>query len=133
GGREADGYVALAPPGGPRRRVGRDRAARALDIIDEIDRGGHDVPLAFHLGPAVSAELDGTGAVLRWPGAASPGAARLALPAGLAWSLHRGETNPILGWYSSGLERRGAPPPPPPPRPRAGGGPVPRPPACVRR
>jgi hypothetical protein len=80
--------------------------ARTLDIIDEIDSGGHDVRLAFHFGPDVSVAPDGTGAVLRWPGAVTPGAARLALPAGLAWSLHRGETNPILGWYSSGLERR---------------------------
>ena len=29
--------------------------------------------------------------------------ARLELPRGLRWSLHRGETSPILGWYSSGL------------------------------
>jgi len=26
----------------------------------------------------------------------------------LRWSLHRGETDPILGWYSSGLGRRTA-------------------------
>ncbi|HEX7270255.1 MAG TPA: hypothetical protein VF256_22910, partial [Streptosporangiaceae bacterium] len=25
---------------------------------------------------------------------------------GLRWSLHRGESDPILGWYSSGLGRR---------------------------
>jgi hypothetical protein len=24
----------------------------------------------------------------------------------LRWSVHRGETNPILGWYSAGLGRR---------------------------
>jgi hypothetical protein len=35
-----------------------------------------------------------------------PGAARLELPGGLRWSLHRGESDPILGWYSSGLGRR---------------------------
>ena len=28
------------------------------------------------------------------------------LPLGLRWSLHRGETDPILGWYSPGLGRR---------------------------
>jgi hypothetical protein len=58
--------------------------------------------LAFHLGPDVQAELDGNCAVLHWPGA-SPGTARLELPGQLRWSLHRGETDPILGWYSSGL------------------------------
>ena len=102
---EHDGYLALEPPARHRRTVRLDRSARALDIIDEID-GGHAVRLAFHLGPDVRAKLDGTGAVLRWPDAVTPGAARLALPGGLEWTLHRGETNPILGWYSSGLERR---------------------------
>jgi hypothetical protein len=28
------------------------------------------------------------------------------LPAALDWSLHRGETGPILGWYSAELGRR---------------------------
>ena len=41
-----------------------------------------------------------------WPTASASGAARLELPAGLRWSLHRGETEPILGWYSPGLGRR---------------------------
>jgi hypothetical protein len=36
----------------------------------------------------------------------TPGAAELVLPAGLEWSLHRGETEPILGWYSAGLGHR---------------------------
>ena len=36
----------------------------------------------------------------------APGTARLALPGQLAWSLHRGETDPILGWYADGLGRR---------------------------
>jgi hypothetical protein len=103
---EHDGYLALEPPARHRRTVRLDRAARALDIVDEIDSGGHDVCLAFHFGPEVRAELDRTGVLLRWPRAATPGAARLALPGGLAWSLHRGETDPILGWYSGGFGRR---------------------------
>ena len=44
--------------------------------------------------------------VLDWPTASAPGAARLELPPGLRWSLHRGETDPILGWYAPGLGRR---------------------------
>ena len=103
---EHDGYLSLDPPARHRRTVRLDRASRTLDIIDEIDGGGHGVRLAFHLGPDVQAELDGTIAVLRWPAAATPGAARLELPGGLTWSLHRGETDPILGWYSGGLGRR---------------------------
>ena len=46
------------------------------------------------------------GAVLGWPGAQIPGAARLTLPPQLRWMLHRGETDPILGWYSPGLGQR---------------------------
>ena len=103
---EHDGYLSLDPPARHRRTVRLDRASRTVDITDEIDGDGHDVRLAFHLGPDVQAELDGTNVALHWPGAATPGAARLELPGGLTWSLHRGETEPILGWYSGGLGRR---------------------------
>jgi hypothetical protein len=34
-------------------------------------------------------------------------AARPELSPGLRRSLHRGETDPIIGWYASGLGRRG--------------------------
>ena len=104
---EHDGYARLRPPAVHRRSVRLDRAARAIEITDVIDGGGHDVRLAFHLGPDVEAELDGFAASLRWtaPGQAR-GAALITLPAELGWSLHRGQTNPILGWYSSGLGHR---------------------------
>jgi Heparinase II/III-like protein/Heparinase II/III N-terminus len=103
---EHDGYSSLDPPARHRRSVLLDRASRSIDIIDEIDSGRHDVRLAFHLGPEVQAELDGSYAVLRWPGLPASGTARLELPSALRWSLHRGETDPILGWYSPGLGRR---------------------------
>jgi hypothetical protein len=103
---EHDGYLAFDPPARHRRRVRLDRAARALDITDEIDSDRHDLRLLFHFGPEVEAELDGNRVMLRWPDAVTPGAARLELPRQLTWSLHRGETDPILGWYSSGLGRR---------------------------
>ena len=103
---EHDGYLSLDPPARHRRCVLLDRASRTVNIIDEISSGGHDVRLAFHLGPDVYAELDGACAALRWPSASTPGAARLELPQSLQWSLHRGETDPVVGWYSSGLGRR---------------------------
>jgi hypothetical protein len=106
---EHDGYTTLDPPARHRRSVLLDRASRSIDIIDEIDGGSHDIRLAFHLGPEVQVEFDGSGAVLRWPGAdtrTAPGAARLELPGALRWSAHRGQTDPILGWYSAGLGRR---------------------------
>jgi len=102
---EHDGYLALKPPTRHRRCVRLDRASRGIDIVDEIS-GGHDVCLTFHLGPNIRAELDHTFASLRWPDAPVPGAALLDLPGCLRWTLHRGETDPILGWYSPGLGRR---------------------------
>jgi len=101
-----DGYLALDPPARHRRRVRLDRAARVLDITDEIDGGCHDIRLPLHFGPEVEAELDEARAFLRWPGTRAPEAARLELPSRLRWSLHRGESDPILGWYSSGLGQR---------------------------
>jgi hypothetical protein len=103
---EHDGYRSLDPPSWHRRRVRLDRACRSLDLVDEITGGQHAVRLAFHLGPEVEAELEGASAILRWPMACTPGSAWLELPDQLRWTLHRGETDPILGWYSAGLGRR---------------------------
>ena len=103
---EHRGYGSLAPPALHRRSVLLDRASRSIDIVDEIEGGRHDLRLAFHFGPDVQVELNEGDAVLSWPEAATPGAARMELPGGLRWSLHRGETDPILGWYSAGLGRR---------------------------
>jgi hypothetical protein len=121
---EHDGYSALDPPAWHRRSVLLDRASRSIDIVDQIERGPHDLRLAFHLGPEVEADLSGSSAALRWPAAAAPGVAptaaasgvapaaaapgvaRLELPTSLDWTLHRGETDPILGWYSGGLGQR---------------------------
>ena len=103
---EHDGYSSLDPPALHRRSVLLDRASRSIDIVDQIEGGSHDLRLAFHLGPEVRAELNGSCATLRWPAASAPGAARLELPLSLEWTLHRGETDPILGWYSGGLGQR---------------------------
>jgi hypothetical protein len=103
---EHDGYLALHPPAWHRRTVRLDRASRSVDIVDEIRGGRHGIRLAFHLGPDVEAEIDDACAVLRWAHGSTCGSARLELPQLLRWSLHRGETDPILGWYSSGLGRR---------------------------
>jgi Heparinase II/III-like protein/Heparinase II/III N-terminus len=103
---EHEGYLSLVPSAQHRRCVRLDRASHTVDIVDEILGSCHDVRVLFHLGPDVYAELDGGWAMLRWPAEPAPGAARLELPRQLTWSLHRGETDPILGWYSTGLGRR---------------------------
>jgi Heparinase II/III-like protein/Heparinase II/III N-terminus len=101
-----DGYLSLRPPARHRRAIRLDRTARRIIIVDEIHGGEYDARVAFHLGPDVQAELDGDRALLRWPAAAAPGEARLELPPQLRWSLHRGETDPIMGWYSPALGQR---------------------------
>jgi hypothetical protein len=103
---EHGGYAWLSPPALHRRSVLLDRASRSIDIIDEIEGGSHHIRLAFHLGPEVQVQLSNSCALLNWPAAATRGAARLELPPALRWTLHRGETEPILGWYAPGLGRR---------------------------
>ncbi len=103
---EHRGYASLDPAVLHRRSVLLDRASRSIDIVDEIEGGRHELRLAFHFGPDVQVELADGAAMLGWPEAGTPGAARMELPLGLQWSLHRGETDPILGWYSPGLGRR---------------------------
>jgi hypothetical protein len=103
---EHDGYASLDPPALHRRSVLLDRASRSIDIIDEVEGGTHDIRLAFHLGPDVQVDFDGSCAVLGWPTAPTPGVARLELSSGLRWRLHRGDSDPILGWYSPGFGRR---------------------------
>jgi hypothetical protein len=103
---EHDGYASLDPPVLHRRSVLLDRASRSVDIIDEFEGGSHDICLAFHFGPEVHVELGASYAILGWRAASTEGAARLELSPELRWSLHRGETDPILGWYSPSLGRR---------------------------
>jgi Heparinase II/III-like protein/Heparinase II/III N-terminus len=103
---EHDGYQALPQPAVHRRSVSLDRAARSVEIIDTVSGGGHDVRVAFHLGPAVAATLTGTAATLSWTDGSVPRTARLTLPAQLRWEMHSAETSPLLGWYSSGLGQR---------------------------
>lgn len=103
---EHEGYLTLRTPARHRRCVRLDRASRGIDIVDEIDGGMHDIRLAFHFGPDVEVELEQNNAALRWPAADVLGAARLDLPVSLSWTLHRGATDCILGWYSEGIGRR---------------------------
>ena len=104
---EHDGYLAsLRPPASHQRTVRLDQAGRGIEITDVIDGAGHQVRLAFHLGPEVAAELDGDRVTLTWPARSGTESGWLNLPREFSWSLHRGETGPILGWYSPGLGQR---------------------------
>jgi uncharacterized heparinase superfamily protein len=88
-----------------RRTVSLNRDNLAIKITDQIDDGRMgSVParLAFHLGPSVECDLTATSAILLWRG----GGGELELPGELRWSLHRGLTEPPLGWYSSSFGKK---------------------------
>ncbi|MGA6221705.1 heparinase II/III family protein, partial [Streptomyces umbrinus] len=102
---EHDGYQ----PSVHRRRVELTAASQELRIVDEV-RGQHGphraVRLAFHLGPAITADLADNRAVLTWTRDGEERSAVLDLPGQLSWRSHRGETDPPLGWYSPGFGRK---------------------------
>jgi hypothetical protein len=104
---EHDGYEALDPPATHRRTVSLNEAERRLEISDEVGTTGPLVAkMAFHLGPQVSCRLDGNCALLSWStGSGGKSTALLELPGELSWSVHRAETEPVLGWYSSSFGR----------------------------
>ncbi|MFH8453243.1 alginate lyase family protein [Streptomyces fungicidicus] len=99
---EHDGYR----PSVHRRRVELTAASRELRVVDEVRGPRRAVRLAFHLGPAITADLTGNRALLTWTRDGEDRSAVLDLPAQLSWRAHRGESDPPLGWYSPGFGRR---------------------------
>lgn len=100
---EHDGYR----PAIHRRSVELDDATRELRVSDEVrGRGAHPCGLAFHLGPRITADLAADQARLTWTQGTAEHTAVLELPRQLAWTAHRGQTSPPLGWYSPGFGRR---------------------------
>ena len=102
------GYRTLDPPATHRRRVEFHGKKRFINITDEIVGASRSpVRLAFHLGPTVEANLDGYVLTLRWPDRdGGEATATMALPSTLAWSLIRGQVDPVLGWYSSAFGQK---------------------------
>ncbi|MFS4091256.1 alginate lyase family protein [Streptomyces sp. AF1A] len=99
---EHDGYR----PSVHRRRVELTAASRELRVVDEVSGPRRAVRLAFHLGPAIAADLVGNRAVLTWIRDGEGRTAVLDLPGKLSWRAHRGESDPPLGWYSAGFGRK---------------------------
>jgi hypothetical protein len=96
-----DGYSRLDPPVVHRRTVTLESPS-AIFVRDQMDGlGERQIRAAFHLGPSIDVELDAAVATVRWVDPA--GAARTAtlrLDPALRWQHHRGELDPILGWYA---------------------------------
>lgn len=103
-----DGYRRLWAPAAHTRSVTLDSPARTLTVVDVVQTvGPMPVQLGWHLGPDVTVRLDGCQAALEWPGRAGVREqGELLLPPVLSWTAHRGEQDPVLGWYSPGFGRR---------------------------
>lgn len=99
---EHDGYEGSVH----RRKVELVAEAQELRLVDEVSGPRRTVRLAFHLGPAITADLAGNRARLTWTRDGEDRSAVLDLPEGLSWQAHRGESEPPLGWYSSGFGRK---------------------------
>lgn len=99
---EHDGYQGSVH----RRRVELTAASQELRVVDEVRGPRGAVHLAFHLGPAIAADLADNRAVLTWTRDGEDRSAVLDLPGQLSWRAHRGETDPPLGWYSAGFGRK---------------------------
>jgi hypothetical protein len=87
------------------RQVSLDDANRMLSVSDRVAPAGGTantvgVRLHWHLGPQVQVSLDGAVADLSWRDGPVERAATIQLPPALNWSVHRGESDPVLGWYS---------------------------------
>lgn len=107
---EHDGYARGREGAIHRRSVELDPSRRELKVIDEVDDSNAATPrrcrLAFHLGPSVTAMVDGNTATLAWTVEGRERRGTLELPPELTWTVHRGESDPPLGWYSAGFGRR---------------------------
>jgi hypothetical protein len=98
---EHDGYRRLTTPTIHRRSVTLDSARRRLTIVDTLDAPGPvESTLSWHVGPDVLVDLNGTRATLFWNLGAGSRQGTLILPNQLNWSCHRGQVEPIAGWYS---------------------------------
>ncbi len=99
---EHEGYTDLEPPARHRRTVKLFRTDRRLEIVDRVETASiQPYRLAFHLGPDVDARLDGHLARLAWSDRSGQTvAAVLTLPESADWSVTRGSSDPVLGWYS---------------------------------
>jgi Heparinase II/III-like protein/Heparinase II/III N-terminus len=98
---EHDGYRRLKTPTTHHRSVTLDSPRRRLTVVDTFDCTT-TIParLSWHLGPDVGVEMQGAQANLAWQVGSQTRQGTLFLPAGLDWTTHRAEVDPVVGWYS---------------------------------
>lgn len=101
---EHDGYSRGSAHVVHRRTVTLDGEEATLHVQDEVvSDAAVDARLAWHLGPAVEVRLSGGHALLSWDDSGRTRRATLTLPEVLHWTSHRGQSDPVMGWYSPGF------------------------------
>lgn len=96
-----DGYLRPPHKAIHHRRLTLNRGTRMLELLDWVESDQSPrARLVFHLHPNVSCELAGYTARLTWSDGVRRRSALLNLPPSLTWTTHRGDEQPILGWYS---------------------------------
>ncbi len=98
---EHDGYQRLMAPTTHRRLVTLDSPARRLTVVDTI-KSAAAVPLRlfWHLGPDIKVDFAESEVILYWRVGLDRRQGVLLLPDELAWTVHRAEIDPPMGWYS---------------------------------
>lgn len=93
-----DGYRRLSDPVTHRREILFDKAARTIEVIDELEcRGAHEVEVHWHLAESCDATLHDSSVLVRQRGVRL----RISLAgAGFQLDCVRGQTAPPLGWVS---------------------------------
>jgi hypothetical protein len=98
---EHDGYLRLATPAIHRRSVALDSPGRRLTIVDIVDSTAPvGSVMSWHLGPEILVDLHGAEAVISWQVGSAQRRGTLRLASEFTWTCHRGQLDPIAGWYS---------------------------------
>jgi hypothetical protein len=99
-----DGYTRLADPVVHEREVRLDAASGSIIVTDRLEcRGAHTIDILWHLHPHCRSEARDGGVRVENAGAAiviRPD------PESGTISLHHGEGDPPMGWYSPGIDRK---------------------------
>ncbi len=99
-----DGYTRLADPVVHEREVRLDEASGSIIVTDRLEcRGAHTIDILWHLHPRCRSEATDGG--VRVENADAAIVIRPDPESGTI-SLHRGEGDPPMGWYSPGIDRK---------------------------
>ncbi len=98
---EHDGYLRSTTPTIHRRSVVLDSPGRCLTVVDTLDCPDPvELSMSWMLGPDVHVDLKGAHAALSWQVGTERRHGLFILPKELVWTCHRGEVDPVAGWYS---------------------------------